>query len=73
MSQRQRPGDRVWKHPCAGFVVEPAHVTLMGLPAPCLLDCGDPGCQEWPDARTDDGFYCHHVSECEVSDASDPR
>ena len=73
MSRRRQAGERVWKQPYAGFVVEPAPVTLMGQPSPCLLDCGDPECQEWPDARTDDGSYAHHVSECEVLDASDDR
>lgn len=70
MSKRRHQGERVWKQEYAGFLIKPTHVTLMGEPTSCLLDCGDPECREWPDASTDDGFYVHHVSECEVLDVA---
>ena len=47
---------------------EASYVTLMGEPEPWCMLCDDPDCQEWPDARNDDGQYAHHVSECQVSD-----
>ena len=58
---------------------------LLEDPVPCMLDCDDPKCKEWPDVwhlpgknRTQamaallDGRYSgysHHVSECEMQDS----
>ena len=66
MSERRQAGDRVWKVHGMGLVGAGAYVTLRGDPEACMVDCGDPDCQEWPDAWTDDGHLICHVSECMV-------
>ena len=77
MSKRRKPGDIVWKPSGYGFS------TLDGLglipegsdSSDCVMECGDPDCQEWPDLWPVDkagkpigGNWCH-VSECEMHDA----
>ena len=60
---------------------------MMEDPIPCLLDCDDRDCREWPDVwhlpgtnRTEAmtallqerySGYSHHVSECEMKDLLD--
>lgn len=60
----------MWKRENAGFVGQPMNVELEGPPDICILDCGDPDCQEWPNARiVDQDIYVYHLSECEIEDA----
>lgn len=69
MSVRRSSGDLVWKLPNAGFVGLPGNVVLSGEPEPCILECGDDECQEWPNAWSEEhGGFAYHVSECEVED-----
>lgn len=70
MSVRRSAGDKVWKRPNAGFVGQASNVVLSGEPEPCILDCDDPDCQEWPNAWSEEhGGFAYHVSECELEDA----
>ena len=70
MSVRRAAGDVVWKRENAGFVGQAGDVVLGGPPSVCILDCDDPECQEWPNARSEEyGGYAYHVSECELEDA----
>lgn len=76
MSTRRNPGDVVLKRACAGFSGnEGLGVIPEGSePFPCILDCGDDDCQEWPDLWACDesgkptGDSWCHVSECEMQD-----
>jgi hypothetical protein len=88
MSIRRKRGDWVWLGPNTGFVGESDRLKVQIPPdpyadphdftdwAPCLMDCGDDDCQEWPTLWTEpdpkaDGkrhVLCH-VSECQYFDA----
>ena len=87
MSKRRKPGDWVWLAPNTGFVGESNRLRAQ-IPTdpkwngdewePCLLNCGDPDCREWPnlftepDPRANGKSHCLcHVSECEMFD--DPQ
>ena len=76
MSTRRKAGDVVWKLENAGFS---GRAGLGVIPEgtesdECMLGCGDPDCQEWPDlwpcdeaGKPTGGNWCH-VSECEMLD-----
>ena len=70
MSKRRNAGDQVWKLPRYGLVGEAGYITLSGEPESCMLDCGDPDCQEWPDGETDNGNFAYHISECLMTDSA---
>ena len=73
MSARRRSGDVVFKIEGAGFGGPGGLVELVGEPDGCPLGCGDPECQEWPDARFVDGSgWARHVSECELGERPGP-
>lgn len=76
MSTRRKPGDVVWKRSGAGFsgTAGLGVIPVGSEPEPCLMGCGDPDCQEWPDlwaigaGGSATGENWCHVSECEMLD-----
>ena len=88
MSKRRTAKDIVYKKQYAGFMQRGSYIEIQPQPdgesSPCLLSCGDPGCQEWNDTfilpgettaeaqkSQDKGDYAgvaYHVAECEMLD-----
>lgn len=76
LGKRRKTGDVVFKRAGAGFsgLAGRGVIAVGSEPDLCILGCGDPECQEWPDvwALGEDGQpngenWCH-VSECEMQD-----
>ena len=54
MSKRRVPGDVVWKQEGHGFIGEAGwYLVLSDGHDDCMLECGDPDCQEW------DTLHCY--------------
>lgn len=87
MSKRRQAGEWVWLKPNSGFVgnshkyhaqIQPTDDRRRKVirrheefTTPCMLDCGDPECREWPNLWTDiegEKGYFYHVSECQMLD-----
>ena len=69
VSKRRREGEVVWKPQGVGYGAPGGLVELGEQPEGCPLACGDPECQEWPEALFVGGReLAYHLSECELED-----
>lgn len=84
MSKRRQEFEKVRKKANAGFVGEPLVIRLVDLDEKhprsnpmyrsyCILNCGDPDCEEWAncevlDSNNNEIGYVYHVSECQMED-----